>query len=75
MKKYRINIYRDNINEWRWNLKAGNNKIIATSGEGYNNYVDCMHAVNIVVNLNHTNSRIKGLVKPSNVDIIVDHEI
>lgn len=31
--------------EWRWHLKAGNHKIIATSGEGYRNYADCLAAM------------------------------
>lgn len=34
--------------EWRWHLKAANNKIIATSGEGYRNEQDCLAAINLV---------------------------
>jgi len=34
-------VYRDNRGEWRWTLKAGNNRTIADSGEGYQNERDC----------------------------------
>lgn len=32
---------------WRWRLRAGNGKIIA-SGEGYVRKRDCLHAVDLV---------------------------
>lgn len=35
--------------QWRWRLKAANNKIIATSGESYWNKQDCLHAIDLVV--------------------------
>jgi uncharacterized protein YegP (UPF0339 family) len=39
-------IFKDNAAEWRWRFRAeGNNSIIATSGEGYNNLTDCEHAI------------------------------
>ena len=41
-------IYQDNADEWRWRLRAANNKIIAVSGEGYVNKSDCRHAINLV---------------------------
>ena len=44
----RFIIYRDAGGEWRWRLRASNNKIIATSGEGYINRVDCEGAINLV---------------------------
>lgn len=31
--------------QWRWHLKAGNGRIIATSGESYNNRLDAVKAV------------------------------
>jgi len=34
-KNCKIIIFQDKKNEFRWHLKAGNNKIIAESGEGY----------------------------------------
>lgn len=33
---------------WYWHLKAGNNQIIATGGEGYQNKADCLHAISLV---------------------------
>lgn len=33
--------------QWYWHLKGGNNEIIA-SGEGYNNWDDCMDAIQLV---------------------------
>lgn len=33
--------------QWRWQLKAGNNEIIA-SGEGYRNKADAIHAIGLV---------------------------
>lgn len=40
-------IYSDENGEWRWRLRAGNNKIIA-SGESYHNLEDCNHAVELL---------------------------
>lgn len=34
--------------QWRWRLRAGNNRIIAVSGEGYNNRSDAAHAIGLV---------------------------
>ena len=39
---------KDARGEWRWHLKALNNRIIATSGEGYDNEKDCLHAIDLV---------------------------
>ena len=33
----KVTVFRDTAYEWRWNLKANNGQIIATSGEGYKN--------------------------------------
>lgn len=30
-----VTYYQDESGEWRWNLRAPNNEIIADSGEGY----------------------------------------
>lgn len=38
-------IYPDNQRQWRWQLKASNGRIIADSGEGYNNLSDCQNAI------------------------------
>jgi uncharacterized protein len=41
-------VYEDASKEWRWQLRAGNNRIIADSGEGYHNKQDCLHAITLV---------------------------
>lgn len=35
-------------NQWYWRLRAGNNQVIAVSGEGYVNKADCLNAINLV---------------------------
>jgi uncharacterized protein len=40
--------WKDANNQWRWHLKAGNNKIIANSGESYYNEKDCLDAIALV---------------------------
>ena len=48
-------IYQDVQRQWRWRLRAANNKIIADSGEGYYAKSDCMHAIDLVKSTNqHT---------------------
>lgn len=32
-----VTVYQDVKGEWRWNRKGANNKIVSTSGEGYQN--------------------------------------
>ncbi|MCB9096048.1 MAG: DUF1508 domain-containing protein [Arcobacter sp.] len=44
----KFHVYKDIRAEWRWRLKATNGKIIATSGEGYNNKQDCLHAIDLI---------------------------
>ncbi|WP_080351531.1 YegP family protein [Haemophilus influenzae] len=46
--------YVDSRIEWRWRLKADNGKIIADSGEGYKNYTDCLHAIDLVKSTNQS---------------------
>lgn len=41
-------VFKDQNQQWRWHLLAGNNRIIANSGESYYNKQDCVHAVNLV---------------------------
>ncbi|MFH1348511.1 MAG: DUF1508 domain-containing protein [Patescibacteria group bacterium] len=41
-------IYKDRQGDWRWQLQAGNSKIIADSGEGYRNKEDCLHGIGLV---------------------------
>ncbi|SQI93044.1 YegP family protein [Aggregatibacter aphrophilus] len=44
--------YLDARSEWRWRLRADNGKIIADSGEGYKNYSDCVHGIDLVKSTN-----------------------
>ena len=39
---------KDVRGEWRWSLTAANGKKIATSGEGYKDKKDCLHAIDLV---------------------------
>lgn len=34
--------------DFRWRLRANNGQIIAESGEGYRNKVDCQHGIDLV---------------------------
>lgn len=43
-------VYKDKKNEWRWRLRTGNGKIVATSGESYKNKADCLHMINRIKN-------------------------
>lgn len=45
-----FNFYQDVVNQWRWNVKAQNGRILADSGEGYNNYADCHATAQTIVN-------------------------
>lgn len=31
----KFNVYQDQGGSWRWRLRAGNNEIVAVSGEGF----------------------------------------
>ena len=41
-------IRKDATGQWRWRLRAANNKIIAESGESYHNEQDCRNAIVLV---------------------------
>ena len=44
-KPRRVHLYTDKQNLWRWRLVATNGKTVAESGEGYDNYLDCLGMV------------------------------
>lgn len=44
----KFHVYRDNLNQYRWRLKAINGRIIADSGEGYHNRADCLAGIDLV---------------------------
>lgn len=41
-------VYKDRAGDYRWHLKAANNRLIAESGEGYRNKADCYAAIALV---------------------------
>ena len=41
-------VFKDSAGEWRWHLRASNDRIIADSGEGYRNKQDCLHGIELV---------------------------
>lgn len=41
-------VQKDAAGEWRWNLRAANDRIVADSGEGYKHKHDCLHAIELV---------------------------
>lgn len=45
----RFEIYRDGRSKYRWRLKAGNGRVIATSGEGYQAKADCRKGIDLIV--------------------------
>lgn len=48
--------------EWRWRLKSPNGRIIATSGEGYRNLIDCRNSLSLVLDTSrHTPLEISGV--------------
>jgi len=44
--KYKLQIYNDTKNEFRWSLIAKNGRIIANSGEGYRRYKTMFKTIN-----------------------------
>lgn len=48
MRSPRIQIYRDSQTHWRWRFIAGNGKVLADSGQGYNDKRDCIHGLELV---------------------------
>ena len=45
----RVQFYKDAKGEYRWRLRAANNKIIAESGEGYKTLAGVKRALDTVV--------------------------
>ncbi len=45
MGEHGVRVYQDSQGEWRWTRTAGNNEVIADSGEGYEHQVDCLDSM------------------------------
>lgn len=41
-------LFKDSLDQWRWNMNSANHKIIAASGEGYFNKQDALHGLSLV---------------------------
>ena len=44
----KFEVYKDSRGGFRWRLKAGNGKVIATSGEGYKAKADCRNSIELI---------------------------
>ncbi|MGI9064946.1 MAG: YegP family protein [Pyrinomonadaceae bacterium] len=40
--------FKDDKGEWRWFLKAGNGRLIAASGEAYEEEQECLYDIELV---------------------------
>lgn len=49
-----VEFYQDAANEWRWRARADNERIVATSAEGYANLSDCEHGLLLLTSLLRT---------------------
>jgi uncharacterized protein YegP (UPF0339 family) len=47
----RLQVYEDGQGEWRWRVRAGNNRIVADSAEGYVNRHGAMRAAEALLGL------------------------
>ena len=45
-KNMKFKVYSDKKNEWRWNLRANNNRKMGDSGEGYKTKASCLKSLN-----------------------------
>jgi uncharacterized protein YegP (UPF0339 family) len=41
-------VYKDASGQFRWRLKAANNKVVADSGESYVSKDKCLHGIEVV---------------------------
>jgi uncharacterized protein YegP (UPF0339 family) len=44
----KFEVYKDSRGGFRWRLKAGNGKVLATSGEGYKAKADCRNGIELI---------------------------
>ena len=44
----KFEVYKDSRGGFRWRLKAGNGRILGSSGDGYKNRVDCLGAIDLI---------------------------
>ena len=56
-------IYKDVDNDFRWRFYANNGRILAESGEGYNNQANCRHSI-VVVKQEMASAAINPAIEP-----------
>ena len=44
----KFEIYKDAQGDFRWRFQAHNGRMLAESGEGYNNQANCEHAILLI---------------------------
>lgn len=44
----KFEIYQDTAGDFRWRFQSNAGKILAVSGEGYNNRANCEHAIILI---------------------------
>jgi uncharacterized protein YegP (UPF0339 family) len=44
----KFEIYQDNAGDFRWRFQSNSGKVLAVSGEGYNNRANCEHAIILI---------------------------
>jgi uncharacterized protein YegP (UPF0339 family) len=42
-KNFKIKVYKDVKNEWRWSLVSSNGRTVADSSEGYKRHASCVN--------------------------------
>ena len=50
-KRVRVNVFKDKVGEWRWNMVAPNGNRLACSGEGYARRIDCLTSLCLVLDV------------------------
>ncbi|MEP7342916.1 MAG: DUF1508 domain-containing protein [Acidobacteriota bacterium] len=44
----KFEIYQDTVGDFRWRFQSNSGKVLAISGEGYNNRANCEHAIILI---------------------------
>lgn len=66
-KGLKFELYKDNKDEFRWRLKAANNKVLATGGQGYKAKADCMKGIENMQKAGDANAKTKFEVYEDNM--------
>lgn len=54
-------LYRDADGDWRWRLKAGNGRVVASSGEGYQKKFDALAGIDLVRSVSNAGTPVEVL--------------